>query len=108
MGNLLMGQDEILANRVEDDLLKELATAMKERGFTLLGVLAICDEDQAVATFGDTRVTHSVNFGTLLHDLGQQIQLDAESDHRVKNGNGRQAPAHPINLANLHLCKRHN
>jgi hypothetical protein len=52
-----MGHEEILANRIEDNLLRDLTVAMRARGFTLLGILAICDEDDSVATFGDVEVT---------------------------------------------------
>ena len=103
-----MGQDEILANRIEDDLLRELTAAMRARGFTLLGVLAICDKDNSVATFGDAKITQSAEFGDLLHDLGEQIRLDAKPSHSVhKKPNGR-VSLHSSNLANLHLCRRPN
>ena len=103
-----MAQGEILANSVEDNLLRELTAAMGERGFTLLSILAVCDEDKSVATFGDAKVTQSVNFGTLLHALAEQILHDANASRSQQEGHIRQAPAHPVNAANLHLCKKHD
>ena len=103
-----MGQDEILASRIEDNLLRGLTAAMSARGFTLLGVLAICDEDNSVATFGDIKVTQSADFGDLLHNLAEQIRQDADARHSVKKVASRRVSPPSFNLANLHLCRGYN
>jgi hypothetical protein len=61
-------------NITENVLVRRLAEEMRNRGFSLLGVIGICENDGAVATLGDVQITQCAEFASLLHDLAQTIE----------------------------------
>jgi hypothetical protein len=75
MFGVLCSKLEIVADDTEDGLLKSLSSAMRARGFNLLGVIALQDADGSIATFGDVEITQSPDFGRLLRCLADQIEL---------------------------------
>ncbi len=78
MFGVMLSKFEIVADRSEDNLLHSLSSAMRERGFTLLGVVAIHDEEGSLVTFGDAETTQSVEFAGVLRCLADQIELNQE------------------------------
>jgi hypothetical protein len=74
----MLSRFEITADRDEDDLLHSLSSAMRARGFTLLGVVAIQDEEGSLVTFGDAETTQSVEFAGILRCLADQIDLNQD------------------------------
>jgi hypothetical protein len=68
---------EITADGTEDALLRSLATAMKARGFALLGIVAVRETDGALATFGQPSITESEEFKDILRALADQIEMAA-------------------------------
>ena len=72
----LMSKFEISADGTEDVLLQTLASAMRGRGFNLLGIVAIQEEDGSLATFGDVSITQSPEFAAVLRNLADQIDLN--------------------------------
>jgi hypothetical protein len=85
MFGVMLSKFEITADRNEDVLLHSLASAMRARGFTLLGVVAMHEEDGSLVTFGDAETTQSGEFAGLLRCLADQIELnqDGPSDAMV-------------------------
>lgn len=78
MFGVMLSRFEITADRDEDDLLHSLSSAMRARGFTLLGVVAIQDEEGSLVTFGDAETTQSVEFAGILRCLADQIDLNQD------------------------------
>jgi hypothetical protein len=76
MFGVMCSKLEIVADGTEDVLLKSLSSAMRARGFNLLGVIALQDADGSIATFGDVEITQSLDFGRLLRCLADQIELN--------------------------------
>ncbi len=74
----LFGKAEITADGTEDVLLHSLAAAMKARGFTLLGVVAMREADGALATFGQPSITESAEFKEILRCLADQMEMTAD------------------------------
>jgi hypothetical protein len=74
----MLSSFELEADRNEDSLLKALSSAMRARGFTLLGLVAIHEEDGSLVTFGDAETTQSVEFAGILRCLADQIELNQE------------------------------
>jgi hypothetical protein len=72
----MLSKFEINADGTEDVLLQTLALAMRSRGFNLLGIVAIQEEDGSLATFGDVSVTQSPEFAAVLRSLADQIDLN--------------------------------
>jgi hypothetical protein len=79
----MLSKVEITADRSEDELLQALAAAMRARGFTLLGVVAMHEEEGSLVTFGDPETTQSPQFAGILRCLADQIELNEEepTDH---------------------------
>ena len=78
MFGVMLSKFEITADRHEDVLLHSLSSAMRARGFTLLGVVAMHQEDGSLVTFGDPETTQSVEFAGILRCLADQIELNQE------------------------------
>jgi hypothetical protein len=78
MFGVMLSRFEITADRNEDDLLHSLSSAMRARGFTLLGVVAMHEEDGSLVTFGDAETTQSVEFAGVLKCLADQIELNQD------------------------------
>ena len=78
MFGVMLSKFEITADRNEDDLLHSLSSAMCARGFTLLGIVAIHEEDGSLVTFGDAETTQSVEFAGILRCLADQIELNQD------------------------------
>jgi hypothetical protein len=78
MFGVMLSKFEITADRNEDDLLHSLSSAMGARGFTLLGIVAIHEEDGSLVTFGDAETTQSVEFAGILRCLADQIELNQD------------------------------
>ena len=78
MFGVMCSKLEIVADGTEDVLLKSLSSAMRARGFNLLGVIALQDADGSIATFGDVEITQSPDFGRLLRCLADQIELNQD------------------------------
>jgi len=78
MFDFLIGKAEITADGTEDALLHSLAAAMKARGFTLLGVVAMREADGALATFGQPSITESAEFKDVLRTLADQMEMTEE------------------------------
>ena len=85
MFGVMLSKFEIAADRSEDVLLHSLSAAMRTRGFTLLGVVALHEEDGSLVTFGDAETTQSAEFAGILRCLADQIELnqDEPSDTMV-------------------------
>ncbi len=79
----MLSRSEITASPSEDNLLKSLSEAMRARGFTLLGIVAMHEEEGSLVTFGDAETTQSGEFAGILRCLAEQIELnqDAPLDH---------------------------
>jgi|HubBroStandDraft_6_1064221.scaffolds.fasta_scaffold1438851_1 hypothetical protein len=79
----MLSKVEITADRGEDELLQALSAAMRARGFTLLGVVAMHEEEGSLVTFGDPETTQSPQFAGILRCLADQIELNEEepTDH---------------------------
>ncbi len=79
----MLSKVEITADRSEDELLQALAAAMRARGFTLLGIVAMHEEEGSLITFGDAETTQSAEFAGILRCLADQIELNEEepTDH---------------------------
>jgi hypothetical protein len=78
MFGVMLSKFEITADRNEDMLLHSLSAAMRARGFTLLGVVAMHEEDGSLVTFGDAETTQSVEFAGILRCLADQIELNQD------------------------------
>jgi hypothetical protein len=78
MFGVMLSRFEITADRNEDDLLHSLSSAMRARGFTLLGVVAMHEEDGSLVTFGDAETTQSVEFAGILKCLADQIEINQD------------------------------
>jgi hypothetical protein len=78
MFGVMLSRFEITADRNEDLLLHSLSSAMLARGFTLLGVVAMNEEDGSLVTFGDAETTQSGEFAGILRCLADQIKLNQE------------------------------
>ncbi len=74
----MLSKVEITADRSEDDLLHSLSSAMRARGFTLLGVVAMHEEEGSLITFGDAETTQSAEFAGILRCLADQIEANQE------------------------------
>ncbi len=74
----MLSKVEITADRSEDDLLHSLSAAMRARGFTLLGVVAMHEEEGSLITFGDAETTQSAEFAGILRCLADQIEANQE------------------------------
>ena len=74
----MLSRFEITADPSEDTLLHSLSAAMRARGFTLLGVVALHEEDGSLVTFGDAETTQSVEFAGILRCLADQIELNQD------------------------------
>lgn len=72
----LLSKFEINADGSEDVLLHTLSAAMRGRGFNLLGVVALQEEDGSIATLGDVSITQSPEFAALLRSLADQIEMN--------------------------------
>ena len=70
---------ELDTNLTEDVLVRRLARAMSNRGFALLGVIGVCEDDGAVATLGDVQITQCAEFARLLHVLANEIEDACDS-----------------------------
>ena len=78
MFGVMLSRFEIAATTDEDFLLQSLATLMHERGFTMLGALAVNHEDGSLITLGDAATTQSAEFAGLLRCLADQIEFNLE------------------------------
>jgi hypothetical protein len=81
---VMLSKFEIAADRNEDNLLHSLSAAMRARGFTLLGVVALHEEEGSLVTLGDVETTQSVEFAGVLRCLADQIETnqdDSDDDH---------------------------
>jgi hypothetical protein len=80
---VMLSKFEIEADGSEDALLHSLSAAMRARGFTLLGIVAMHEEEGSLVTFGDAETTQSVEFAGILRCLAEQIVVnqDEPSDH---------------------------
>lgn len=78
MFGVMLSRFEITADPNEDALLHSLSSAMRARGFTLLGVVAMQEEDGSLVTFGDAETTQSVEFAGILRCLADQIELNQD------------------------------
>jgi len=78
MFGVMLSRFEITADCNEDTLLHALSSAMRARSFTLLGVVAIHEEDGSLVTFGDAETTQSVEFAGILRCLADQIELNQD------------------------------
>lgn len=95
---------EIDANAIEESLLRVLADTMRDRGFMLLSVVALCEADGAVATLGNVQVTQSSEFARLLRDLADEIEGSADQLRAatlLETAKTRKWQRTP-----LHLCKK--
>ena len=82
----MLSKVEITADRSEDDLLHSLSSAMRARGFTLLGVVAMHEEEGSLITFGDAETTQSAEFAGILRCLADQIEANQEEAiHQVRD-----------------------
>ena len=70
----MSNETEIGTNALEDALVDQLAKEMRARGFALITVIGISEEDGEVATLGDVQITHSTEFAQLLRDLADQVE----------------------------------
>jgi hypothetical protein len=75
----MLSRSEITASPSEDNLLKSLSEAMRARGFTLLGIVAMHEEEGSLVTFGDAETTQSAEFAGILRCLAEQIELNQEA-----------------------------
>jgi hypothetical protein len=78
MFGVMLSRFEITADRNEDALLHSLTDAMRARGFTLLGVVALHEEEGSLVTLGDPETTQSLDFAGFLRCLADQIELNQE------------------------------
>jgi hypothetical protein len=78
MFGVMLSRFEITADRNEDILLQTLSAAMQARGFTLLGVVALHEEEGSLVTLGDPQTTQSVEFAGFLRCLADQIELNQD------------------------------
>jgi hypothetical protein len=78
MFGVMLSRFEITATVNEDTLLHSLSAIMHERGFTLLGVVAMNQEDGSLITFGDAETTQSGEFAGILRCLAEQIEINQE------------------------------
>ena len=78
MFGVMLSRFEITASRNEDALLCSLAAAMRARGFTLLGVVALHEEEGSLVTLGNPETTQSLDFAGFLRCLADQIELNQE------------------------------
>jgi len=78
MFGVMLSKFEITADRSEDVLLHALSAAMRVRGFTLLGIVALHEEDGSLVTFGDAETTQSAEFAGILRCLADQIDLNQD------------------------------
>jgi len=76
MFGVMLSRFEITADRNEDSLLHSLSAAMRARGFTLLGVVALHEEEGSLVTLGDPQTTQSIEFAGFLRCLADQIELN--------------------------------
>ncbi len=80
---VMLSRFEIEASPNEDTLLHSLSAAMRTRGFTLLGIVAMHEEEGSLVTFGDAETTQSMEFAGVLRCLADQIELNQDDpDHR--------------------------
>ena len=70
---------EVTADLNEDTLLRSLARAMRARGFSLLGIVAMHEEDGSLVTLGDAETTQSGDFAEILRCLADQIELNEDA-----------------------------
>jgi hypothetical protein len=83
----MLSRIEITADRNEDTLLRSLSKAMRARGFSLLGIVAMHDEEGSLVTFGDPGTTQSVEFAAILRCLADQIELNQDApDEQAREG----------------------
>ena len=78
MFGVMLSRFEITATTNEDFLLQSLSQLMRERGFTLLGVVAMNQEDGSLITLGDAQTTQSEEFAGVLRCLADQIEFNVE------------------------------
>ena len=83
MFGVMLSRFEITADRHEDDLLHSLSAAMRARGFTLLGVVAMHEEEGSLVTFGDPETTQSPEFAGVLRCLADQIDLNQDEPSEI-------------------------
>jgi len=82
----MLSKFEITADPTEDHLLQSLSSAMRARGFTLLGIVAMHEEEGSLVTFGDADTTQSVEFAGILRCLAEQIELNLDApDEQVRD-----------------------
>jgi hypothetical protein len=83
---VMLSRFEIAADRNEDTLLHSLSSAMRARGFTLLGIVAMHEEEGSLVTFGDAETTQSVEFAGILRCLAEQIEINQdEPDEQARD-----------------------
>jgi len=78
MFGVMLSRFEITTDRNEDALLRSLTAAMRARGFTLLGVVALHEEEGSLVTLGNPETTQSLEFAGFLRCLADQIELNQE------------------------------
>jgi hypothetical protein len=78
MFGVMLSKFEITPDRNEDNHLQALGAAMRTRGFTLLGVVAMHEEDGSLVTLGDPETTQSPEFAGILRCLADQIELNLD------------------------------
>ena len=85
---VMLSKFEIEADQSEDALLHSLSSAMRARGFTLLGIVAMHEEEGSLVTLGDAETTQSVEFAGVLRCLADQIEISqdesGDQDHGVR------------------------
>jgi hypothetical protein len=78
MFGVMLSRFEITATTDEDSLLQALTALMRERGFAMLGAIAVNHEDGSLITLGDAATTQSAEFAGILRCLADQIELNVE------------------------------
>ncbi len=78
MFGVMLSRFEITATTDEDFLLQSLTALMRERGFTMLGAIAVNHEDGSLITLGDAATTQSAEFAGILRCLAEQIEVNLE------------------------------
>jgi hypothetical protein len=86
----MLSRFEITATTDEDSLLQALTALMRERGFTMLGAIAVNHEDGSLITLGDAATTQSAEFAGILRCLADQIEVNVEE---APDGDALETPA---------------
>ena len=74
MFGVMLSRYEFSATIREDELLQSLAQIMRARGFSMLGVVAMNEEDGSLITLGDAETTQGAEFAAILRCLADQIE----------------------------------